>query len=506
MRALLRRLAVLTIAGLVAAVLVDRVGYDPRPWLEDLDALERHMDVAYANLEWVAGRRGLDLATLDREARAAIAGAGSRRAAGRAIGTFVAAFEDPHLRIERGRPPWLAAVLGAGGDAGSEAGEAAPFAADAAGEDVCRSFGYEDDGHGFGFDVSALPGWTPLPDDGSFPGGTFDAPVRGRVGLLRIAQFGEDRYLSACARAWDAEAPRKEPCGGACLEAFRRRASDGLARRVAERVRTLRGAGAEILVVDVTGNGGGSEWVDPVTRIFTARPLRAMRVTVVRHPRSVAAVAGELATVDSLLADSSLGPESRGLLADARGRLAAVLLDLRTPCDRSALWGGRDPGCSQTVTAPTYATGVFDWLPDGALADVGARAELYAPFGRDVPTGVWTGPLFVLADRRSASATEALIAMLKDNGAATVIGERTFGAGCGYMDGGLPLELPNSGWIVRMPDCARFRVDGTNEIEGIEPDVPLPWSELGDAERGRALVEALGASAPAPETGEAGRP
>jgi hypothetical protein len=42
-----------------------------------------------------------------------------------------------------------------------------------------------------------------------------------------------------------------------------------------------------------------------------------------------------------------------------------------------------------------------------------------------------------------------------------------------------------------MPDCARFRIDGTNEIEGIEPDVPLPWSELNGAERARALVEAL---------------
>lgn len=492
MRPLLRLLAVLTIGGLTAAVLADRVGYDPRPWIEDLDALERHMDVSYANLEWIAERRDLDLASLDRGTRAAIAGAGSRRAAGRALGDFVAAFDDPHLRIERGPPAWLAPVLRSGGDEGSEAEPPAPFPADASGEDVCRSFGYRDDDHDFGFDVSALPGWTPLPDDGSFPAGAFDLPGRGRVGLLRIAQFGEDRYLSACARAWDDEAPeRTQPCGGDCLEAFRRRASDGLARQVAERVRKLREAGAELLVADVTGNGGGSEWVDPVTRIFTDRPLRAMRVTVVRHPRSVASVAGQLATVDSLLADSTLAPESRGLLADARGRLAAVLFDLRTPCDRSALWSGRRPRCSQTVTAPTYATGVFDWLPDGALANVDAPAEFYSPFGRDVPAGVWTGPLFVLVDRRSASATEALVAMLKDNGAATVIGERTFGAGCGYMDGGLPLELPNSGWVVRMPDCARFRIDGTNEIEGVEPDVSVPWSELGDGERARALVEAL---------------
>ena len=497
MRRALRRLAiggaVAALAILAALVAVDRIGYDPEPWLADLDALERHMDVAYANLEWVVERRGLDLPALDRETRAAIADAGSRRGARRAIRDFVAAFGDPHLRIERPPPAWLARLVGGDEDAGAEEAGAAPsFPPDAAGEDVCRSFGYDDEGHDFGFDVSALPGWSPLPDDGAFPGGAFDHPAGTRVGLLRIAQFGERWYLSACARAWDAERSRRDgPCDGDCLEAFRRRASDGLARQIVARVGQLEAAGIESLVVDVTGNGGGSEWVDPVTRIFTDRPLRAMRVTVVRHPRGVSPASADLAAVDSLLADSTISADSRALLADARARLASVLSDLETPCDRAALWEGGDPGCSQTVAATTYVTGVFDWLPDGALADVDAREELYSPFGRHVPTGVWSGPLHVLADRRSASATEAFVAMLKDNRAATVIGERTYGAGCGYIDGGLPIELPHSGLVVRMPDCARFRIDGTNEVEGIEPDIAIPWSELGGSERARALVEAL---------------
>jgi hypothetical protein len=205
----------------------------------------------------------------------------------------------------------------------------------------------------------------------------------------------------------------------------------------------------------------------------------------------VAPATERLAAIDRALADPRLGDSSHALLDEARGRIAAILSELEAPCDRTPLWEGRDPGCTQTVTAPTYATGVFDHLPDGALADVPDRADLYSPFGRDVPAGVWTGPLHVLADRRSASATEAFIAMLKDNGAATVLGERTYGAGCGYTDGGLPIELPHSGLVVWMPDCARFRIDGTNEIEGIEPDVEILWSDLGGAERARALVEAL---------------
>jgi C-terminal processing protease CtpA/Prc len=87
--------------------------------------------------------------------------------------------------------------------------------------------------------------------------------------------------------------------------------------------------------------------------------------------------------------------------------------------------------------------------------------------------------------------------MLRDNGAATVIGERTNGAGCGYTDGGLPIELPNSGLVVWMPDCARYRIDGRNEIEGIDPDVALAWSELDAAERAAAVAQLPSANASA---------
>jgi hypothetical protein len=489
LRRLLLVAVALAVAGLTTAYVSDRVGYDPEPWLRDLDALERHMGLVYANLEWVVERRGLELPVLDRRIRQAIEDAGSRRAARKALADFVEAFDDPHLRIERSPPAWLAWLPGIGGG-GGESGEEPAFPPDASGRDVCRHLGYEDDGHGFGFDVEALPGWSALPDDGAFPGGAFSLPDGRRAGILRIAQFGEDRYLSACAEAWEAEASdRRGSCRGECLAEFRRRASDALARRVSDRVRELRAAGIDALVVDVTGNGGGSEWVDPVTRIFSHRPLRAMRVTGVRHPRSLEPAAERLAAADSLLADPHLGEESRALVEIARERLASVLADIETPCDRSPIWRGRDPECSQTITAPTYATGVFDHLPEGALADVPGRADLYAPFGRDVPVGTWSGPLYVLADGGSASATEAFVAMLKDNGAATVIGERTYGAGCGYTNGGLPIELPNSRLVVWMPDCARYRIDGTNEIEGIEPDVALAWSELGGAERARAVVE-----------------
>lgn len=469
--------------------------YRPEPWIEDLDALEAHMGLVYANLEWIAGHRGLDLAELDRRTRESILAAGSDGDAADALERFVGAFDDPHFRIARRRSPWIAWAFRLFEDEGEDAGAAEALPAGASGEDACETLGYRDRGHDFEFDVDLLPGWSPLPDDEPFPAGTFALPDGRRAGLLRIGHFGEDGYRAQCVETWESER-HPAPCDDDCLWDFRRRASDALAGRVARRVEALEAAGASLLVVDVSGNGGGSEWVDPVTRIFSARPLRSMRATTVRHPRSIGPIEERLAAVETARADSGLPATSRELLEVARARLSARLAEARAPCDRASLWRGADPGCSQLFQTETYATGDFDWLAPGALAgvDPSLAEELYSPFGRGVPAGVWTGPLFVLADGGSASATEAFVAMLKDNGAATVIGERTYGAGCGFLDGGLPLELPNSGHQVWMPDCARYRIDGTNEIEGIDPDVPLAWSDLGGSERAGALLAALSRS------------
>ena len=466
--------------------------YRPEPWLQDLDALQAHMGLVYANLEWNVEHRGLDLSELDRRTRESIRTAGSDGDAADALERFVEAFRDPHFHIERRRPPWIAWVFRIFEDRYEESGSVT-LPAGATGEEACKALGYRDRGRDFELDVDRLPGWSPLPDVEPFPAGTFQLPDGRSAGFLRIEHFGENGYRAQCVETWESE-HHGEPCDDDCLMAFRRRASDALASRVARRVEALQAGGASVLVVDVTGNGGGSEWVDPVTRIFSPRPLRAMRATAVRHPRAVAPTESRLAAVEAALADSSIPAPSRELLEVARGRLAALLVEARAPCDRGSLWRGADLGCSQLFETETYATGVFDWLPSGALAGVDPplAEELYSPFGRDVPAGVWTGPLFVLADRGSASATEAFVAMLKDNGAATVIGERTYGAGCGFLDGGLPLELPNSGLEVWMPDCARFRTDGANEIEGIEPDVPLAWSDLDGSERAKALLAALG--------------
>lgn len=107
-------------------------------------------------------------------------------------------------------------------------------------------------------------------------------------------------------------------------------------------------------------------------------------------------------------------------------------------------------------------------------------------------SGLYRGPLVILIDRGTVSATEYFAALMMDNRAGVVAGAPTFGAGCGYTNGGIRFVLPYSGARVLIPDCIRYRANGTNEVEGIEPDLMVPWRSNDTAiQRARRVLETL---------------
>jgi hypothetical protein len=396
MKRFLRRTALILLAALTVVAAGDAATYDASAWSADLDRVEADMAQGYANLDWIVHRRGLDLQALDRDTRARLANAHSRVRAFLALKDFVKAFGDPHLRLEWGNRPIVEAALVATASATeTEAGDP-PAGAD------CAAAGYEEDRHDFAFPFDQLPGWRAL------PGADFPSGIAGGVGVLRIAQFGEDKYLAACKEVFRAGIGTRE-----LQLAVRARQQAKLRAALA----ALRRAGARKLLVDVSGNGGGSEWVSEVIALLTPNKLGRAEVRVVAPA-----------------------------------------------CDRRALWHG------------TAACEVFG-APE-------PRATLQGE-------GAWNGPVYVLADRGTASASEDLVAWLQQNKVARVLGERTMGAGCGYINGGTRAQLRASHFDLRMPNCARFLDDGTNEIEGIAPDVAIDMQAEDGGAKAKALLAAL---------------
>lgn len=394
-RRVVRRAALALFAVVLGLAGWDVATYDEQAWRADYERLKSELAQRYANLDWIVSHRGLDLQALDAATSAAIDGAHSRVRAVLALRRFVRSFDDPHLRLVRGDR--------SAAQASAPETEAVPVAPHSgAVVTSCKAAGYEAGDYAFHFPFERMEGWV-LVRKGHFPTG-----LSGDLGVLRIASFGEDQYLQAAEQAF-------QP--GIQERALRLATRALLQRELTDALVELRARGARRLLVDITGNGGGTEWVTEVVALLTDRELQ-------RQTARLVAPAG----------------------------------------DRSGIWRGEQ-------VPPVLG-------PPG-------------PPTRLVGTGVWTGPLFVLADRGTGSASEDFVAWLQQNGAAVVLGERTAGAGGGYVNGGGRIRLSAGPFDVMAPNCARFLEDGTNEIEGLAPDVELPMDEADDAQLVSALARGL---------------
>jgi C-terminal processing protease CtpA/Prc len=87
--------------------------------------------------------------------------------------------------------------------------------------------------------------------------------------------------------------------------------------------------------------------------------------------------------------------------------------------------------------------------------------------------GAWDGPVYLLTDSGTASAAEMFAALMQDRGIARTVGVRTLGLGCGSMVESAPFTLQHSHLSFRIPNCVRLRADGSDEVAGIKPDLPV---------------------------------
>ena len=106
-----------------------------------------------------------------------------------------------------------------------------------------------------------------------------------------------------------------------------------------------------------------------------------------------------------------------------------------------------------------------------------ARGEINV--GNDTQAGVaWDGPLAVLINRSSASASEIFAAAIQDYGRGLVIGEPSFGKGTVQTMVSLD-QLARNGTPrfgeLKMTVAQFFRINGgTTQLRGVTPDIALP--------------------------------
>lgn len=96
----------------------------------------------------------------------------------------------------------------------------------------------------------------------------------------------------------------------------------------------------------------------------------------------------------------------------------------------------------------------------------------------DLPKPAWTGPVGVLINRGSASASEIFAAAIQDYGRGVVIGDPSFGKGSVQTVVNLDRMVKNSDadlGELKLTIAQFFRVNGgTTQLRGVTPDINLP--------------------------------
>lgn len=219
----------------------------------------------------------------------------------------------------------------------------------------------------------------------------------------------------------------------------------------------------------------GSEFEASLSRrLFNTRPI----VTTRKLPSGVGYVrfTGFSALLQSQVLDAVRGfRDARGLIVDVRGNGGGSLLFsqaliravLREPIEKN-----------QRLTRDGKPVTLLFGLVDAIKVD-----ERFEP-----SEDAFKGPLAILVDARSASASEVLAATLQDVGRAIIVGQPTCGCLLGYLGyaaipGGGELAYSEIGFVTPKGK----RVEG----EGVVPDivVPIDARDL-QVSRDRALEEA----------------
>jgi len=141
-----------------------------------------------------------------------------------------------------------------------------------------------------------------------------------------------------------------------------------------------------------------------------------------------------------------------------------------------------------SLVEATQLTGLFiEEGPVVQIRDSAGRVDVE----KDTDPGIaYSGPMAVMVDRNSASASEIFAAAIQDYGRGIVVGEPTFGKGT--VQSLVPLDREGKLGQLKLTISQFFRVNGEGtQHRGVVPDVLFPTAMDSDAQGERGLDNAL---------------
>jgi len=254
--------------------------------------------------------------------------------------------------------------------------------------------------------------------------------------------------------------------------------TDVLGWRLDDTVRLIRGAADSVVVLDVlpadAGPDGKHKLVSLVRKTISLEKQAAKATVHSTMDGNTTRRVGVI-TLPSFYEDFAARQKGDPDYRSATRDVARLLDDLKKQNIDSVLIDLRNNGGGSLTEAIDLA-GLF--IDKGSVVQQrSASGEITV--GSDTRAGVaWAGPLGVLINRASASASEIFAAAMQDYGRGLIIGEPSFGKGTVQsmidLDRVAKNDKPKFGEL-KMTVAQFFRVNGgTTQLRGVQPDILFP--------------------------------
>lgn len=443
---------------------------DTNAWLDDYSTMKQALQQRYSNLTWFASvEGGIDLPELDRQTLIGLKAATRDQDARDIMRNFVRSFHDGHfymIKAPKLPPP------------APDESSALKFSRNDA-EGGCRALNYKpvrDSALSLPFD--SLTGFGVISDGTGLPfrAGilTIGSPELS-IGIVRIPEFTSN-HLAFCLEAWR-QNEVWDSDGKFIYKKFESLVRNLWYTGLVELLNKFKTAKVAAVLVDIGHNYGGDDSGDIAARLFTNIPLYSSSLWMSQDTEASSPYFDEV--IGTLKYTLELNPSSHEL-KQSLSYFIEQKEKLSQSCALDWVWHERrawgSDSCQRLVEAGS-AGGPLAYLEPDTIPNEDLARSLHWPLLVKSMWGTWTGALYVLTDQKTYSSAEMFAATLQNNGAAKIIGNRTGGSGCGAMNLTKPLVLPHSGLRFNVPNCVRMRADGTNEVAGVSPDIPILLGE-----------------------------
>jgi len=439
-------------------------------YLDDFSKLESELYKGYANLSYTLKYKGIDFPVLSASTRKQLIKAKSKNEAFEIFQNYIDKFDDGHLVLH---------------ELNSKANHSSQITYQDETAEVLKELGFRKEVNQFYIKYDSVANALPLQIDGNpFPMVIIKEQNK-KLGVIRIEFFSHEFYWETAERIWNNYKDEKKGiCNFDCQDKFLFEVEVELINRFKQCINLFVLIDVDGLVLDISNNGGGTEIAYAFANIISEKHLKNPPFYITSHAHWMKNIEDDLKLIENDLINAKLNSEIYKELKKLHEKALGLLNSLNVNNYQSNL-------VNKLIKHEYRDNFSRTLLEYSKLYNLKSKQILNTARFQPYDKVIFNKPIYIVQNKNTASAAEGFSSLLQFNDSAIIVGEKSYGVGCGYTNGGIKVQLQSINSLVKIPDCVRLRKDGENEKQGVVPDISVLLEGKNSFDQGQLIVDAI---------------